>query len=282
MAVKAARFLKISKPGSGGWVSLYWPRVLELALIAILITQGVRLLWTVATPVGPFGEWHGAYPVVLSAPMRERLFRSYDAFYPTPVQPGQAQSVTSLALTLYGVRVNEGSGLGSAIIGGEDGVQGSYAVGDEIQPGVTLKSVSFDHVTIDRGGVEESIFLDQSDSVDPVTPSGAPEGGSSVFTTTPSKVIPDRKGLSPDQIKAAVGFGPRISDGRITGLLVTPKGANFRAAGFREGDVITQVNGTPVSDASMLQQAMVPGARVTLMVERGADVVPIVITVQDK
>src|SRR3546814_10239596 len=67
-----------------------------------------------------------------------------------------------LGLTLYGVNINEATGGGSAIIAAEDGEQASYAVGDEIAPGVRLAGVAFDHVTLDRGGAQESLFLDQS------------------------------------------------------------------------------------------------------------------------
>ncbi|MCB2013568.1 MAG: type II secretion system protein N [Sphingobium sp.] len=263
-----------------GWPrTIAWPRLLELAMIALLVVQLVRLAWTIVTPLGPMGEWRGRQAELLPASARAQLFQSFDAFFPAPVQSGGPQNVTSLALTLYGVRINEGSGLGSAIIGGADGEQGSYAVGDEIQPGVTLKSVAFDHVVIDRSGVEESIFLDQSEPVTPVAPP-APNVAPSQDASASSG---PREGVSVDVIKAGVGFGARMSDGRITGLLVTPKGPGFQQAGFREGDVITQVNGKSIAsagDASILQQALTPGARISLMVERGADVVPIVITVQ--
>src|SRR3546814_4658726 len=60
-----------------------------------------------------------------------------------------------LGLTLYGVNINEATGGGSAIIAAEDGEQASYAVGDEIAPGVRLAGVAFDHVTLDRGGAQE-------------------------------------------------------------------------------------------------------------------------------
>src|SRR3546814_9047003 len=74
---------------------------------------------------------------------------------------GREVVVTSLALQVYGIRLNEGSGLGSAIIETPDGMQSSFAVGDAILPGVVLKAVAFDHVSIDRGGAEEQIFIDR-------------------------------------------------------------------------------------------------------------------------
>jgi general secretion pathway protein C len=60
------------------------------------------------------------------------------------------------------VRLNQAIGRGSAIIETPDGLQSSFATGDEIMPGVTLKSVTFDGAIISRNGVDEQIFLDQS------------------------------------------------------------------------------------------------------------------------
>ena len=55
-----------------------------------------------------------------------------------------------------------GSGLGSAILAGPDGVQDSFAVGQEVMSGVVLDAVNFDHVVLDRGGEKETLYLDQS------------------------------------------------------------------------------------------------------------------------
>jgi len=264
-----------------------WPRWLELALIAVVIVQLVRLVWTMATPVGPTDVWRGRHATLMPAPQRARLFRSFDAFYRTSVVKAGAANVTSLALTLHGIRVNEGSGLGSAIIAGPDAVQSSYAVGDEIQPGVVLRAVAFDHVTIDRSGIEESIFLDQSEPVAHSVQLDTAVAGplSTEVPETEGQAGRAKGGVTIDDIKSGVGFGPRISDGRITGLLVSRKGAGFQTAGFRDGDVITQINGRSVSaadDLAVLQNSLAPGARISLMVERGADVVPVAMIIQEK
>ena len=289
--MRAARLMEMIRVLAAGSRS-GWPRLLELALVALLLVQLVRLIWTVLAPVGPMGEWRGRHAMIPSADARAALFRGFDPFYPAPRSGATTQNVTSLALTLFGVRVNEGSGLGSAIIAGSDGEQNSYAIGDEIVPGVTLKAVLFDHVVIDRGGAEETIFLDQSNPVTPVTPETAAKasgaGGdmdSTAFRAEdgsgPARPVAGK--LTADALKAGIGFGPRMSDGRITGIIVSQKGPGFQAAGFRAGDIITQINGRPVGsadDLSVLQQALVPGARISVMVERGADVVPLAILVQ--
>lgn len=269
------------------WLRFAWPRLLEWLLVALLVVQLVRLVWTMATPVGPLGDWNGKAATILSPDARARLFRSFDPFYPAPVATTGTQTVTSLSLSLFGVRVNEGSGLGSAIISGADGVQQSYAVGDEIMPGVTLKSVAFDHVVIDHNGVVESLYLDQSDPVTPVAP--APSDSSTSLPGSASaapNAVPSESG-EPDveALKAGVGIAPRISQGHVTGLLVNRQGSAFDEAGFHEGDVIVQINGRPIGsagDAAALQRLLAPGARISLMVERGAHTVPIAILVPKK
>ena len=66
-----------------------------------------------------------------------------------------------LALTLFATRATPGGG-GTAIIAGGDGLQQVYRVGAEVQPGVTLAAVAFDHVELSRNGARELLYLDQS------------------------------------------------------------------------------------------------------------------------
>jgi general secretion pathway protein C len=266
---------------SGRLAPINWTRLAERLLLAVLMLQCARLVWAIVTPVGVYGDWQGRQAQMLSPSARLALFSSFDPFFRTGAEAKPGGVVTSLALTLYGIRLNEGSGLGSAIIAGPDEVQNSYAVGDEIMPGVVLKAVAFDHAVIDRGGAEEQLFLDQS------TP--APDGDPAAVAppaVTPSAVTP----LSPppaarvdptaEDIKRDIGFAPRTEQGRITGLVVSSRGPAFAAAGFQSGDIITQVNGRPVGDLQMLQRQLSPGARLSLAVERGAGISTINLTPQ--
>ena len=258
------------------------PRLLVALLGALLIWQLVRLLWTVITPLSPIGAWQPQTAVIASPAERRALFISFDPFFRSTPQGPASATVTALGLTLFGVNINEATGSGSAIIAGEDGVQTSYAVGDEIAPGVKLVGVAFDHVLLDRGGARESLFLDQSGEAPvaaPATtlPAPTPEVGSAAATGVSASGE-----MSPAALKAGVGFAPRAENGRVTGLVVQPQGdgAVFRAAGLRPGDVIRSVNGRPIgsaSDAASLASQIAPGARISLEVERGASVVPVAI-----
>lgn len=146
--------------GVNGWT------LLELALLAMIALQCARLIWTALTPVGPLGDWQSS---VARSDSSASVLGSFDPFFRLSGAAGPV-TVTSLNLKLFGIRQDQASGQGSAIIAASDGQQRSVAVGEEIEPGVTLKSVDFDSVTISRGGADEQLFMDQSQAPGTVTP----------------------------------------------------------------------------------------------------------------
>ncbi len=256
-----------------------WPMLVVGLLGALLIWQCVRLLWTLLTPLSPLGAWQPQTAVIASPAERRALFSSLDPFFRGNVQGPATATVTSAGLTLFGINLNEATGGGSAIIAGEDGVQTSYAVGEEIAPGLKLAGVAFDHVLLDRGGARESLFLDQSGEAPVASPGGALPAPTPEIGAAPSGTSGE---MTPAAIKAGIGFAPRTEEGRVTGVVVQPQsdGAAFRAAGLRPGDVVRSVNGRPISSASDiagLANQLAPGARIALEVERGASVVPVAI-----
>jgi general secretion pathway protein C len=157
---------------------------------------------------------------------------------------------------------------------------------------VRLKSVAFDHVTLDRGGADEDLFLDQSKSVQPVA---TPTAGGSPTTLSPSTVPvpppPAPAGTPPlpgdasgaAQLRQEIGFIPRIDGGRISGVVVRPQGSGqlFRQANLREGDVITSIGGQPVSSPDVLDRVVTErrGGSIPVTVERNGQVVPLTITI---
>ena len=244
----------------------------ELLLLAALAAQVARLIWTVATPVDPLGDWRPPAPVVAGIPAD--ALASFDPFFRLQGEAGPA-TVTSLQLTLFGTRIDEAQGGGSAIIAGPDGVQNSIAVGAEVAPGVRLHAVAFDHVTLDRGGALEDLFLDQSKSVQPV--SGA-------VPVTPGAAPPATGGVPAAQIRSEIGFIPRIDGGRVSGLVVRSQGTGvlFREAGLRDGDVVVSIAGQPVVGADQLERIAADfraGGNIPLLVERGSQTLPLALIV---
>jgi general secretion pathway protein C len=253
---------------------------LELALLTLLAVQCARLVWTIATPVGPIGEWQASSALQRVQPASTELLGSFDPFFRLSATAGPAV-VTSLNLKLFGVREDRATGRGSAIVATPDGTQRSFAVGEEIMPGVTLTAVGFDNVTISRGGTREQLFLDQSSAATPV-------GGTQAAAPAPGLVAPAPP-APPPIVRTAptppaapgneISFEARTSNGRFMGVAVRPQGSGnaFRAAGLAPGDVILSVNGVPVTSAD--QARALAGSLGTgpasLMVDRGGRQVPI-------
>ncbi|MBX9858402.1 MAG: type II secretory protein PulC [Sphingomonas sp.] len=261
--------------------------VVELLLLALLAWQGARLVWTLVTPVDPVGAWR--LPAPGAGTGAGEMLHGFDPFFRLDATaPAQAQAdvVTALQLTLFGTRLDEATGRGGAIIAGPDGEQKSYAVGEEVQPGVTLKQVSFDHVTLARNGSEETLYLDQSArpaDAGIAAPGAAPPPGLARPGGTPPSDAPGA-GITFGQVRSDVGFIPRIDGGKVTGLVVRPQGSGttFRKIGLKEGDIVTQIGGRPVTgpgDIEALSGQFAKGGNISITVERGAEVLPLVITV---
>lgn len=257
--------------------------VAELLVLLLLAIQAARLIWVIATPVGPVGEWRVARPGMNGT--GAAMLRSFDPFFRLePVAAPSSGVVTSLQLVLFGTRIDGASGRGSAIIAGPDGEQKSYSIGDEVSPGVTLGAVAFDHVTLRRGGADEDLFIDQSGGQQGGTALPAPAGDTgSLASAGPAAVaVPSKVTIT--QLRAEIGFIPRVDAGKITGLVVRPQGSGriFRDIGLKEGDIVTQIAGRPVSgqaDLDALASQFAKGGSLSLMVERGAEVLPLVVQV---
>lgn len=240
----------------------------ELLLLAALAVQGARLVWTVATPVTPLGDWH---PAATSLPgSAYDILTGFDPFFRLSGEAGPAQ-VTSLHLTLFGTRIDDAMGESSAIIAGPDGIQNSVALGGEVAPGVKLKAVFFDHVTLDRGGAAEDLFIDQSGPATPAAPGVAPTPAAAAAAPANGPLV---------QLRSEIGFVPQVEGGRISGLVVHPQGSGalFARAGLRDGDVVTSIGGRPVTgpqDIDRVAADFAGGGAVPLVVERGSQTLPL-------
>ncbi|KQT32738.1 type II secretory protein PulC [Sphingomonas sp. Leaf412] len=253
---------------------------LELALLAGLAAQGARLLWTIVTPVAPLGAWVPTGPALPADPAG--VIAGFDPFYRVSgaaTAQGPA-AVTSLRLTLFGTRIDAARGGGSAIVAGPDGMQRSISVGEEVAPGVILKSVAFDHVTLDRGGAAEDLFLDQSGGA-PATPETPPASGAPLTAGGPA--VGGGGAIPVDLLRGDITAIPRIDGGRISGLTVRGQGGSaFADAGLRDGDVVTAIGGRPIAGPADLDRLAREGAAagtLALTIERGGQSLPLTIPV---
>jgi general secretion pathway protein C len=254
--------------GVNGWTAL------ELALLALVAFQLARLIWTALTPVGPLGDWRGeAAPRSTGA---ATLLGGFDPFFRLGGGAGPV-TVTSLNLKLFGIRQDQASGRGSAIIAGSDGEQRSVAVGEEIEPGVTLKAVDFDSVTISRGGADEQLFMDQSQGEATVSPRGpAPSAPPPQVVQPTTSVEPGGPPVPPSKLSPPeVSVAPRMNGSQLTGLTVGPKGEGARSVGLQPGDVVVAVNGRRITTPEQARSfgAQLGARNLSFQVERGGRVI---------
>ena len=247
--------------------------VISIALVFAAV-QAARLIWALLTPIAPVGDWKANAVNIVPASERGALFGGFDPFFRTGPSNSDSETVTSLPLTLFGIRTNEASGGGSAIIAGADGVQNSWSVGETILPGATLHAVAFDHVVISNNGVLEKLYIDQSVPAENVTPD--------TLAPTPELKSESVAKLNAQTLQQSIGLNPRNEGGKVTGLVVSAKddGTMLSAAGLQKGDVITSVNGRPVAAAAELAAQLRPGARLTLEIERGAQKLPVALILE--
>lgn len=247
--------------GVGGWT------LLEAALLLLIALQAARLLWTIVTPLGPLGSAEATASVTRAANLG-----GFDPFFRLSGGSGPVV-VTSMNLKLFGVRQDQASGRGSAIIAGSDGRQKSVGVGEEVEPGVVLKAVEFDSVTISRNGRDEQLFMDQSKGAPGAAPGApAPPAASGPPAILPVTVVPQ------GNVAMDIGAQPRMNGRDVTGIVVRPQGSGqaFRALGLAPGDVVTAVNGQrirSVEQASGLAAALGSRRGLTLQVERDGRVI---------
>jgi general secretion pathway protein C len=186
------------------------------------------------------------------------------ALAPMPATPG---------LKLFGLRSGPGGG---AILAGADGVQRSFGVGQEIEPGLVLSSVQTDHVILTRGGQTSRVYFENSaagaaDAAQaaapppppPPPPSASPAPQPASLGGAGSTV----RGIDLARLGQEAGLTP-VEGG---GFALAPRGggALLALAGLRAGDVITAVDGQPLTgdsgDSLARQLAGRTSARLTFL-----------------
>ena len=212
-------------------------RAVELAIVLLLGMQAARLVWLVLAPLGPFG---GSPPDVAALSPAPAMTISRDPFFPASTT-AMASADASGDFTLFGVNV----GGGSAILAGKDGRQGSWRIGQEVAPGVGLQAVDAGGAVLDVGGRQQRLALQARPSSSPAL---APAGQlpSARATGSGADTPPT---VDPAALLQQAGLRPRMTDGRIDGYTLIPRGddALVRQAGLRAGDVVVAINGNTLT-----------------------------------
>jgi general secretion pathway protein C len=203
------------------------------------------------------------------------VFARFDPFFRQgqgPVPP----DLTAEGWLLFGTRTGAP---GTAILQGPDGIQAAYGVGDTVGPDLVLASVGRDHVLLSRSG--RSIRLEFSDISIPAPP--PPPDSVVAGLSGDAAAAAAEMGLSAPQADPFVaGLRPLSQNGQVEGY-VWRRGAQIpalSAAGLREGDVITAVNGEAFTREERLWelgQTVGGTAPVALTVRRGSQTLNVTI-----
>ena len=240
-----------------------WPRIAAGVLALILLVQVGRLVWLFGAPA-PVLATTDAPP---AKPVDMSILTRFDAFFRTgaPSSLAGASGAEASQLRLFGVRAG-GEGGGSAIIGLADGRQLSVGVGEEVEPGLTLREVGPDFVTLARGESLSRLAFTE-------TPAGAaspppPPSTEQVVTPSPA-AAPAGAVVDPQRLMAQASLRPRIHGLGVNGFTVSSAGdaSELRAAGLQAGDVILSVNGTALNSPQAIgalrgQLASAPSAEI--------------------
>lgn len=267
----------------GRWL----PPALSLLLLLLLAYLLAGLLWAlVPTPRG--AAWQ-APPTAVSTQTRGDAFNTKSVaaaalfgHYQAPANP----SVTALAtapetqlnLQLLGILANRLVPQDSrALINGGSGGEKPFALGDDISPGVLLKAIFPDRVVLSRKGSLETLRLnrDQPNSGGsnvPIAVDRGPAGNAGAKLSQIRNELlanPTKAGdfIRVQPISGANGQGQvgyRIYPG--------PNQSAFKASGLHPGDLITAVNGVPLSNPAQTLQLLgqlSQASSVSLSIQRG-------------
>ncbi len=175
---------------------------------------------------------------------------------------------TKLNAKLHGI-VAYKSQQGFALISNNNGPQKVYGKGDTLQEGVIISNIFPTKVVVDNNGVEEELSLpvkgrkstNKSKSKRPQSLKSLPgfNNTASLPRTTPApNDLPDLNQFrqeilaDPSKLTDIVRASPAIINGQFIGFRVRSgrKRKLFRQLNFRPNDIITEINGIVLDDAS--------------------------------
>jgi general secretion pathway protein C len=240
----------------------YLPHIVSALLILALANKLAEMTWAVIPGTPPSapapvvsGSTSRAAPVTpdlnFASISASHLFGEASAT-PAPV----AQSVvdapdTNLNLELRGIMSTKDSESGWAIIADSRSQERTYFIGDPIEGsgGTVLHAVYGDRVILNRSGNLETLRLPKDISANAVTMTS--QAGAALPTVAPAS-LQDVISQNASRITDIIRVAPQIEQGQMVGFRINPGQARdqFDALGLQPGDVVTDINGTAMTDPS--------------------------------
>lgn len=218
------------------------------------------------------------------------------------IEDGARES--KLDLTLTGIVASTEDGLGSAMIEAK-GQQVLYVVGDKLPASgkVSLAKVMAQQVVIDNNGIYELLRLFEQSALSSVLEKAQAPTRKPAVRPAPTSRLNESGAVqvaSPESSRLAAAYRDQLYDNPqslaqvvkvsavrgaegLRGYRVAPgqDAEQFRTLGFKAGDIVTAVNGLPLSDPTntmRLYQLMRDATDATFEVERGNDTLTIAVS----
>lgn len=239
-----------------GWL----PTAAEIVLWLLLAVQAMRWGALFFAPALPSPHTVSTQATTAG----DTRLPAVDLFYRQDHAAGGKAGAAALGYRLFGLRTGPD---GASAILGKDGKQASYAVGEELIPGVVLTAVAADQVWLAANGQRHRLALPAFDA----GRAHAGSAGALPVGTTPGRTGAAASPTAPATNAAAGGARPPVDGaaapvsaaGINAGQLLDASGlagaagglasrlpggpsALLRMAGLREDDVVLSVDGRPL------------------------------------
>ncbi len=264
LATRITRWRQYTRGQWAKTANRYLPPAVSAVLVLALAYQLAKLTWALI----PGAPADAPPPVVnpgsaaLSGPQTQavditRIIDSH-VFGEISAEPAAPVTVsvleapdTTLNLQLKAtVSDTQADRRGAAIIASGN-VEKTYTVADVVEGtgGAQLHAIYNDRVILNRAGRLETLRLPTdfaAGSIGAVFPS--PIAAPAAEAVSLRNVLSENASRITDIVRVA----PHIEQGRMVGFRLNPGGepAQFEALGFQPGDVVTEINGTAMSDPS--------------------------------
>lgn len=266
---------------NGGLGNQLLARAPQVVIFILVILIGARLALLLVKLAGPSSPPPTAADPAIQLPARSvvdvpSILRANLFGQSVSVLDSRNAPITSMPLTLTGIIAAWDSrgqlvpSGGFAIIGTSPTDIKSYRVGGMVPGGARVHEVHRDRVLLDRGGSIEALMLPPRQGMMAAAPPPAPlAAAGAVPVQRVQQAIRDNPGmLNQVMTRSAVLVG-----GRLQGMRVNP-GPNrqaFDKLGLRPGDLVTAINGTPLSDQTRAEEvfnSLSSAAEANITVER--------------
>lgn len=223
------------------------PQIATLVLAAAIAAQLAVLAWKFVVPAAPVAPPRASAPAHAAFdPSRLQAAHLFGVQQQTAA-PGEAAPRTNVALVLVGTLASSDPAKGLAILGESAQAARVYAVGGMLPGGVKLHSVYADRVIIDRGGSLETLPLPRQLAAGTnVQMPAAPAAGQPAIGESVQRLIAQ----GPEVVGELLRPMPDFANGQLRGFRLYPgrDRQKFARLGLQPGDLVTQVNGVPISD----------------------------------